>query len=239
MAQKGHLPTNPPPYSASQVVYTSTGAYGQQPTTVYVGQPTVVVQQKPSRGLLGQLGHELNMLGNTVGREVDYCVTTINKSLSTCATGNVMNLFQTGNVVQLVSRASGHTLQIVMAPAGHLMVDGMGPEGIQAQNASWTIINEGMNQVRLHNNNNYLTIINGNTYVVNMPPGVMHGIETKFQMHQIGQFILFESLKERNRYVGVLPNGQLKSALACGREDHSHFGVRLLFSPYGAQAVPK
>ena len=34
--------------------------------------------------------------------------------------------------------------------------------------ASWTVVNEGNNQVRLHNNNNFLTIMNGNTMVISM-----------------------------------------------------------------------
>ena len=60
------------------------------------------------------------------------------------------------------------------------------------------------------------------------PPGVMHGVETKFQMTQHGQFIILESLKERGRHVGVLPGGALKPALATGKEDHAMFGVRLM-----------
>ena len=56
----------------------------------------------------------------------------------------------------------------------------------------------------------------------------MHGVETKFQLIQRGQFIHIESVKERNRHVGVLGNGQLKAALATGKEDHSMFGVRVL-----------
>lgn len=34
--------------------------------------------------------------------------------------------------------------------------------------ATWTVVNEGNNQVRLHNNNNFLAVINGNTVVINM-----------------------------------------------------------------------
>lgn len=32
--------------------------------------------------------------------------------------------------------------------------------------ALWTVINEGSNQVRLHNNFNYLAIVNGQTMVI-------------------------------------------------------------------------
>ena len=59
----------------------------------------------------------------------------------------------------------------------------------------------------------------------------MHGVETKFQLVQIlGQFIVLESMAERRRHIGVLQNGQLKPALACGREDHAQFGIRLIVS---------
>lgn len=60
------------------------------------------------------------------------------------------------------------------------------------------------------------------------PAGVVHGVETKFQLTQRGQFIHIESVKERGRHIGVIGTGQLKQALATGKEDHSMFGVRLL-----------
>lgn len=60
------------------------------------------------------------------------------------------------------------------------------------------------------------------------PPGVMHGVETKWQLSMMQNFVLLESMKERGRHIGVLPNGQLKPALACGRENHAQFGVQLL-----------
>lgn len=34
--------------------------------------------------------------------------------------------------------------------------------------AVWTVINEGSNQVRLHNNFNYLAIVNGQTMVIHV-----------------------------------------------------------------------
>ena len=40
---------------------------------------------------------------------------------------SLQTLFQSGNVVQLVSRASGRSLQIVQGPAG-LVVDGLGAD---------------------------------------------------------------------------------------------------------------
>lgn len=58
--------------------------------------------------------------------------------------------------------------------------------------------------------------------------GTIHGVETKFQLTQRGQFIHLESIKERGRHVGVIDDGQLKAALATGKENHSMFGIRLL-----------
>lgn len=34
--------------------------------------------------------------------------------------------------------------------------------------AVWTVINEGHNQVRLHNHNNFLAIVNGQTIVIHV-----------------------------------------------------------------------
>ena len=42
------------------------------------------------RGIFGQIGHELNLIGKTVGRELDYGADQINKALSTTATGQVL-----------------------------------------------------------------------------------------------------------------------------------------------------
>ena len=47
----------------------------------------------------------------------------------------LQNLFQTGNVIQLISRSSRRALQIVQAPDGRLVVDGMGPPDPHATNS--------------------------------------------------------------------------------------------------------
>jgi len=239
MAQKPYptnqYPGNPPVYSAASYPSAYPGAHSTQVHTS--GQSTIVVQQAPvvvtkqRRGLFGQIGHELNQLGRVVSREVDWTADQINKSIATTATGNILSLFQSGNVIQLVSRKSGRSLQIVMGQSGQLVVDGLGQDG--APNATWTVVNEGNNQVRLHNQHNFLACVGGSIIVVHMAPGTVHGIETKFQLSQVGQFIYLESLKERGRHVGILDNGQLKPALATGKEQHSQFGVKLLHSPYG------
>lgn len=64
------------------------------------------------------------------------------------------------------------------------------------------------------------------------PPGSVHTNDTKFQMTQLGQFIVFSSMREPGKHIGILPNGQLKAALATGKEDHAQFGVRLIVSRF-------
>ena len=56
------------------------------------------------------------------------------------------------------------------------------------------------------------------------------GVETNFRLCQMGQFILLEAAKESGKHVGVLPTGEIKSGLATGREEHAHFGARLIVS---------
>ncbi|KAK6174016.1 hypothetical protein SNE40_017368 [Patella caerulea] len=195
------------------------------------------VHQKPAPGFFGSLKSEFNKVGKQLNKEIDYCSNKLNQVVDTHAAGAMLELFKTGNVVQLVSRASGRCLEIIALQNGQLAVDGHGPSDPQAFHTHWTVTNEGSNQVRLHNNHNYLTIHNGATCLINMPPGSNHGIETKFQLSQSGQFILLESLKERQRHIGVLPDGQLKPAVACGREDHAQFGVHVIYTPYPTSNV--
>ncbi|XP_033762545.1 uncharacterized protein LOC117344054 [Pecten maximus] len=252
MAGKGGYPGNMPPgYQQPQGTYPGGPVpppYSAQPQTAYPG-PTVIVQQqrviaapppRSSHGILGFLSKEVNAVGRMTEREINYVADKAFGSIDQNATYPVLDHFQTNNVIQLVSRASGHTIQIVVSPTGQLVVDGAGQEGPNVPNAIWTVVNEGKNQVRLHNNNNYLAISNGNTCLVNMPPGSKHGVETLLQLSSFGnQFVSLMSKKVHGQYVGVLPSGQLKAALATGCGDHGQFGVRLIYSPYPPQAHKK
>ncbi|XP_063439390.1 uncharacterized protein LOC134720805 isoform X2 [Mytilus trossulus] len=196
------------------------------------GTPSTGESSKP--GILGSIMKEVKHAGREVEKGLNWAGNQIDHTVKQCETGNILETFQTNNVVQLVSRASGHSLQIVeSSETKQPVLDGCGKEGPQASNALWTIVNEGKNQVRLHNNNNYIAIVNGITQLVNMPPGTMHGEETKIQLHQTDQFVTMESCKTVAQYVGVLDDGQLKSALATHRNDtHAMFGVRLISTPY-------
>ncbi|XP_076110174.1 uncharacterized protein LOC143078979 [Mytilus galloprovincialis] len=196
------------------------------------GTPSTGESSKP--GILGSIMKEVKHAGREVEKGLNWTGNQIDHTVKMCETGNILETFQTNNVVQLVSRASGHSLQIVeSSETKQPVLDGCGKEGPQASNTLWTVVNEGKNQVRLHNNNNYIAIVNGITQLVNMPPGTMHGEETKIQLHQTDQFVTMESCKTVAQYVGVLDDGQLKSALATHRNDtHAMFGVRLISTPY-------
>lgn len=172
-------------------------------------------------------------MGRMAGREIDWAAKQVTGSIDQNMASRLLDNFKTNNIVQLVSRASGGELQIVMSPTGQLVVDGIKRQGPDTGNANWTVIQEGNNQIRLHNNNNYLAIVNGNTILTTMPPGTKHGVETLFQLSQSGtQFVSFASKKDTGHRIGILPAGQLKPALATGSGEHSHFGIRLIYSPY-------
>ncbi|XP_071095721.1 uncharacterized protein [Haliotis cracherodii] len=225
----------PPPGYQAPPPYQPPGATHHTVVVQQVPQKTVV--QKPARGLFGSFMKEVDLLAKQAGREIDYCAGKVNQAVDQTANNPVLNYFQTGNVVQLISRVSGRSLQIVATPAGQLVVDGCGPTDHQ-QHTLWTVVNEGSNQVRLHNNNNYLTIVNNNTTLVTMPPGSVHGVETKLQLGVAQtQFVIMQSVKDPLCHVGVLPTGLMKPARATGRENSAQFGVRLVYTPYGQQVT--
>ncbi|KAK7105896.1 uncharacterized protein [Littorina saxatilis] len=245
MAEKGPMggaggppPGPPPPYQAyPNATYPAVGTTvvvtgGPKTTVVHTSQQRVV--HKPAGGFFSSVMKEVNSVGKQLGKEIDYLGNKINEAVDTSRTAPLLSLFQTGNVVQLVSRSSGKALEILAGPDGRLVLDGKGPVDPNAFNTVWTVINEGNNQVRLHNNYNYLTISSGHTMLIHMPPGEIHGVETKWQLttNLEARFVMLESLKERGRYVGILPSGELKPALACSRENDAHFGVQLVYSPY-------
>ncbi|XP_048779096.1 uncharacterized protein LOC125682511 isoform X2 [Ostrea edulis] len=236
----------PPPYPGAPPPY----QYPQAGATVIIQQQPlppnarIVVQQRPpptNHGLLGSLTKDLNKFGRSVQKELDSAGNMIRSEYNQVNYGPVLQNFVTGNQIQLVSKASGRALQIVQSPSGQLVIDGMGIVGPQAFNAVWTVINEGNNQVRLHNNFNYLGIVNGQTILIHMPKGAHLGVETKFQMVLKGEnFVCLESPKERGKCVGILGDGTLKPALACSSSDeHAKFGVCLTSTPYSQYPTQK
>ncbi|ESO99924.1 hypothetical protein LOTGIDRAFT_230861 [Lottia gigantea] len=237
-----------PGYQESNSGYPNHPGYPQtyQPKQSGASKPITVQVEKETEhdsthssggGFLNSLKSGVKQVGKQLGKEIDYCSNKLNTALDTNASGTMLDMFKNGNVVQLVSRASGRCLQIVSLPDNSLIVDGHGPSDPKAFFTHWTVVNEGQNQVRLHNNNNYLCIANGHTCLAHVGPGVTQGLETKFQLTQTNQFVIFESLKERHRHIGILSDGQLKPAVATGREDHAQFGVNVIYTPYPTSNV--
>ncbi|KAK2170122.1 hypothetical protein LSH36_4g09047 [Paralvinella palmiformis] len=182
-------------------------------------------------GLLKKLEKTVTNIAQDVTREVGHIQKDVSREVDKVWSHPVLDSFKTDNVIQLVSRSSGLCLQIVVSPSGNLVIDGMGEEGPTVYHAHWTIIKEGKNAVKLHNNNNYLAIINGAAVVGSFPPPAQPGPETRFRVVTHDNFVELESIKEPGRYVGIISNGQLKSALATGRENDADFTPKLIYSP--------
>ncbi|XP_059141671.1 uncharacterized protein LOC131929394 isoform X2 [Physella acuta] len=193
-------------------------------------------QEQPKEkkgGFFSNLKKEAEKVGKQLGHELDKAGKTINDAVDRNYQSALLDLFKNGNVVQLVSRVTGRTLQIVISSTGQMVLDANGPLDPNAFNTLWTVTNEGSNQVRLHNYQNYITVIDGETVIRTYPPGTATGPETKFQLSQIHQqFVMLESLKEKNRHVGFMPSGELKPALATIKEPSSQLGVKLVSTPY-------
>nr|XP_022325542.1 uncharacterized protein LOC111125751 [Crassostrea virginica] len=119
--------------------------------------------QKP--GLLKRIEEKIEKVGDVVQEKLEAAGNFIETEWNKHNFGPVLANFVTGAQIQLVSKASGHTLHIVQAPSGELLVEGKGEIGPEAWNATWTVFNDGNNQVHLYNYNNFLAISNGETKV--------------------------------------------------------------------------
>ncbi|KAK2191613.1 hypothetical protein NP493_50g04065 [Ridgeia piscesae] len=177
-------------------------------------------------GLLGSLKKGLSDVGRNISKEADRASQSFQHAVDANRSSPILDLFRSGNVIQLISRSSGKCLEIVQAPDGKLIVD-----------AHWTVLNEGNNIIRLYSGNNYLAIANGTTQIISVSSPALAGVETTFRLSQTDQFILLEARRENGLHVGILPTGELKSALATGRETHAHFGVRLIVSASGKHGI--
>ncbi|XP_054724678.1 uncharacterized protein LOC129234661 isoform X2 [Uloborus diversus] len=145
---------------------------------------------------------------------------------------------KSGNVVSFISRISGQSLQILQAPDGRLVLDCLGGDGHQFVNAHFTIVQDREGYILLHNNFNYLAIKEGTVQLYSAGPNGLPTPECRFKVREVlmqNQFVTVESVSERGRYIAVLPNGQMKSAIATtGADQDTHFAVRLIYSPQSA-----
>lgn len=171
-------------------------------------------------------------VGKTISKGFNSASKKANKKVDQIWSSSTLDMFNHGNTVQLISRSSERTLQIVTGPAGTLMLDAMGSLDHNAFNTLWMVVNEGNNQVRLHNYNNFIGVINGQAVIVPVPVGSPPGPETRFQLSQVQNFVILESLTEQNCHLGFLNTGELKNAAVTPKEINSQFGVKLVSSAH-------
>jgi len=185
---------------------------------------------------LKQLEKDINKAGKDLSRAADSAVKYVDNTVNENWSSTTLDQFRSGNILQLICIGSqGRSMQIVMSPDGRLVVDGNGPHDIPtAYNTHWTVTNHGKNTISLHNQNNYLAIINGCTQIIPITNHSLVGEEVKFRLVQKGQNICLESMREKSRYVAFLPNGQLKSALASTRGTEAELAPRIMYTPYTA-----
>jgi len=164
----------------------------------------------------------------------------------------VLENFVEGAVVVLISRSSGQALELVeksgrsnwlarklkhagALPYGDLTVHGKGGEGEGSNRAHWTVVNPGGRRVRLHCDNNYITIQDGTTTCVTCKQTERLGEESLFEISHDEQFVIFESCHKSGHHLGILPDGTVKSALATGTETDACFAVKLISKPEEVQ----
>ncbi|GAU87566.1 hypothetical protein RvY_00396 [Ramazzottius varieornatus] len=192
-------------------------------------------------GLLGSITKAGEKLVNkglvAANKTVDYVSAKLDETIAKhYGSSAIMNLFQTGNVLQLISKTTGRTLQILQAPNGQLVLDGNGPDDPQAFHTHFIVTREPENVVTLHNNYNYIAVVNGFTTVHRAAEQGHVTLHCRLRLHEPSdKYISLESLQEKTSTVGVTSSGALKSALATRYTDKdAFFAVRLIYSPHGA-----
>ncbi|GFR59880.1 hypothetical protein ElyMa_001805800 [Elysia marginata] len=197
-------------------------------------------QQKKSGGMFSSFMKEMDKVGKQISKEIDYASAKVNETVDQHYSSALLDMFKNGNSVQLISRLTGRCVQIVIDAHGLMVLDANGVCDPNAFNSVWIVTNEGNNQVRLHNSNNYLAIENGHVIVKPFASGSVLGPETKFQLSQTQfQFVTLESLNARGEHVGFLPTGQVKPAKGTIKDNGSMFGVKLVASSYPQVTVVK
>lgn len=218
-------------------------AYSYTKTTTTEAHPRDKPKDKLSSpgGLLGSLTKAGEKLVNkglvAANKTVDYVSAKLDETISKhYGNSAIMNLFQTGNVVQLISKTTGRTLQILQAPNGQLVLDGNGPDDPQAFHTHFIVTREPDNVVTLHNNYNYVAVVNGFATVHRAAEQGHVTLHCRLRLHEPSdKYVSMESLQEKTSAVGVTSSGAMKSALATRYTDKdAFFAVRLIYSPHGA-----
>lgn len=187
---------------------------------------------------VGGLQNTLTNVGKEVGGVLKGLTKAGVKALNKVLDHPTLVNVKSGNVIQCVSRITGQSLQILQAPDGRLVLDSLGGDGHQFHNAHFTVVQDRDGYILLHNNFNYLAIKDGIAQLYAAGSGGLPTPECRFKVREVlmqNQFVTIENVSERGRYLAVLPNGQMKSAIATsGADQDSHFAIRLIYSPYGA-----
>ncbi|KFM62037.1 hypothetical protein X975_12365, partial [Stegodyphus mimosarum] len=185
----------------------------------------------PVGGLQGTLSSVTKEVGGVLKGLTKAGAKALNKVLDHTSLLNV----KSGNVIQFISRITGLSLQILQSPDGRLVLDCLGGDGHQFHNAHFTVVKDREGYIMLHNNFNYLAIKDGVAQLYSAGPSGLPTPECRFKVKEVlmqNQFVTIESVSERGRYIAVLPNGQMKSAIATsGADQDTHFAVRLIYNP--------
>lgn len=144
-------------------------------------------------------------------------------AVSTSKRDHFKKAFKTGNIVQLYSRISGSTLQCNSSKA----LNGLGSKDVDAASTLWTVAVVDEHTIQLHQDDMYLSIVEGESKLVTKDES--NEENTKFKLGFQEQFVLLEAANDCGHHVGVLENGELKSAIATGTENSSHFAVKIIF----------
>lgn len=138
-----------------------------------------------------------------------------------------------GNLVQLISRASGKCIRV---NSRTLNIDGGGTNGIQAMFIVTNINNDDIVTLRcLANPAKFLVLTNGE-----LRADGKGGPECRFRYRLVdGQYMQFESIYNTNRFISVYEKGEVKTP-APGKKRrkgyNSHFRVRLMGQSYQTYA---
>lgn len=144
-------------------------------------------------------------------------------AVSTCKRDHFKKAFKTGNIVQLYSRISGSTLQCNSSK----VLNGLGSKDVDAASTLWTVAVVDEHTIQLHQDDMFLSIVEGESKLVTKDESNEENTKFKFGFHE--QFVLLEAANGSGHHVGLLENGDLKSAIATGTENSSHFAIKIIF----------
>jgi len=142
-----------------------------------------------------------------------------------CKRDHFKRAFKTGNIIQLFSRMTGNTLHVTVDNT----LDALGPKDVDAADTLWTVTVVDEHTLQLYQEESYLSIIDGEATLTKKDESIEESTKLQINFHE--QFVLLSAANNSGHHIGMLENGQLKSAIATGTENNSHFAVKIIFSP--------